>query len=57
MLQGYKTYIGIGITSLGWASSTFGWGLGDLGGVQSPLIELVGLLLSIYGRAAAKPIK
>lgn len=57
MLAGYKTYIGIAITLLGVASSAFGWGLGDLAGVQDQVIALVGSLLSIYGRATTKPVQ
>lgn len=54
MLSGYKTYIGIIITILGAASGVFGWGLGDLAGVQDQIITLVGSLIAIYGRATVK---
>jgi len=53
-LQGYKTYIGIFFTILGAASGVFGWGLGDLAGVQDQVITLVGSLIAILGRASVK---
>lgn len=54
MLNGYKTYIGIGIAALGALSSIFGWGLGDLAGVEDALITLVGSVLAAIGRATVQ---
>jgi len=53
-LDGYKTYLGILFTILGAASGVFGWGLGDLAGVQDQVITLVGSLIAIWGRASVK---
>jgi len=54
-LQGYKTYIGAAIVLLGMIGKLTGleW-LNDLGGLENSLIELVGVLVVIYGRANAK---
>lgn len=53
MLHGYRTYVGIAITILGSLSTVFGWGLGDLAGVQDAIITLVGSAIAIYGRIQA----
>jgi hypothetical protein len=54
-LQGYRTYIGAGIVLLGMIGKLAGleW-LNDLGGLENSLIELVGVLVVIYGRANVK---
>ena len=49
MLNGYKTYIGIGFTILGAASGFFHWNLGNLAGVQDQVISLVGSAIALYG--------
>jgi hypothetical protein len=54
-LQGYRTYIGAAIVLLGMIGKLTGleW-LNDLGGLENSLIELVGVLVVIYGRANVK---
>ena len=55
ILEGKKTYIGIAIALLG----VFGLGNiiseGEANELVSKIIEVVGLVLAVYGRVVAKP--
>lgn len=56
MLNGYKTYIGIGITLLGVAAKAFGWHIDWLlsAETQADITTIVGLVVTTYGRAVTK---
>ena len=55
LLEGRKTFIGIAITLLGVLGAGNLISEGEANQVVNLVIELVGLVLAIYGRIKAKP--
>lgn len=59
-LPGLKTYVGIAVTLFGTLAQAMGWGWfeaisADVQMTVNQIIAVVGGIIAIYGRAAAKP--
>jgi hypothetical protein len=59
-LPGFKTYLGIAITLFGTIAATFHWDWwgaisGDVGTAANQVVDLIGIVIAIVGRALAKP--
>lgn len=53
-LDGYKTYIGIFFATVGPILSLFNINIGDLTGIESAVVTLVGGAIALYGYLVTK---
>lgn len=56
MFKGIKTYIGIFVAVLPTLSRVLGYPITDVAGLEEELITLLGTVIAVYGRFAAKPV-